>query len=576
MTARWRRSLLTTTTLLSLLGLPLRAAWADDPEPLPAEDATLTAQIMGGRTSARGREHLRGRLEHDLPAALRRLTSLLRAPDPAVRRGGAQGLAVLGPAAAPAVPDLVEALDDDDADVRAAAVEAIQALGAANQAVVAGVAARAPRTDPTFARLVRWIDVASGRLDAAALFARLADPFTRAETISALSTRGAAAIPVFAAFLDDPAWRARVWGADGLAALGVSTPDATARLVARAGDPVEQVRTAALAALVVLVPGDPAAAAYAVTRVGDPALPPHVRVGFVRGLTHRLADDGVAAALRAHLRAGDPFDETVARALFASGSRDEAVLGGLARAATGLPPWGSSHRNLRAAAPPPAAVGADLDLVAALRDAGDAGLTAVRTETPAELGRRTFVLGAIGTEAAWDVVRGQLDVADAQRFAAWTCVHGLRDRAPDRAIDLAFADYLDDEPQLIWGLDGVQGKWSVALVAARGGALTARWLAAWERRDREDRGWSTVELRLIELARALGSAAAPIVAGLAERLSNAQPPVRVRAREGLRALGPAAVAAAPAIESAAANTTDAAEAAVLRRVLDAVRATPSK
>lgn len=576
MTARWRRWLLTTATLVSLVGWSLGAARADDPEPLPADDATLTAQIMGGRTSVRGREHLRGRFERDLPAALRRLTSLLRAPDPAVRRGGAQGLAVLGPAAAPAVPDLVEALDDDDADVRAAAVEAIQALGAPNEAVVAGVAARAPRTDPTFARLVRWIDVASGRLDAAALFARLADPFTRAETISALSTRGAAAIPVFAAFLDDPAWRARVWGADGLAALGVSTPDATARLVARAGDPVEQVRTAALAALVVLVPGDPAAAAYAVTRVGDPALAPHVRVGFVRGLTHRLADDGVAAALRAHLRAGDPFDETVARALFASGSRDEAVLGGLARAASALPPWGSSHRNLRAGPVSPAPLGADLGLVVALREAGDAGLAAVLAGTPAESDRRTFVLAQIGSEAAWDVIRGQLDVAETQRVAAWTCVHGLRDRAPDRAIDLAFADYLDDEPRPIWGLSGVPWDWSEALVAARGGALTGRWLAAWGHRDREEYGWGAVEVRLIELARALGSAAAPIVAGLAERLSSAQPPVRVRAREGLRALGPAAAAAAPAIEAAAAGTSDAAEAAVLRRVLDAVRATPSK
>ncbi|MBL9086267.1 MAG: HEAT repeat domain-containing protein [Planctomycetia bacterium] len=576
MTARWRRWLLTTVAITSLHLSLLGAARADDPEPLPADDATLTAQIMGGRTSVRGREHLRGRFERDLPAALRRLTSLLRAADAPTRRGGAQGLAVLGSAAAPAGPDLVEALDDDDADVRAAAVEAIQALGAPSEAVVAGVAARAPRTDPTFTRLVRWIDIALGRLDPAALFARLADPFTRAETISALSTRGAAAIPAFAAFLDDPAWRARVWGADGLAALGVSTPDATARLVARVGDPVEQVRTAALAALVVLVPGDPAAAAYAATRVGDPALPPHVRGGFVRGLTHRLADDGVAAALRAHLRAGDPFDETVARALFASGSRDEAVLGGLARAATGFPSWESSHRNLRPAAPSPAAVGADLDLVAALRDAGDAGLTAVRTETPTELGRRTFVLGAIDTEAAWDVVRAQLDVADAQRFAAWTCVHGLRDRAPDRAIEIAFVDYLDGGPAPSWGLPRGPSDGSEALAAARGGAWTARWLAAWERRDREDRGWSTVEMRLIELARALGPAAAPIVAGLAERLSSAQPSVRVRAREGLRALGPAAAAATPAIEAAAAHTTDAAEAAVLRRVLDAVRATPSK
>ena len=73
MTARWRRWLLTTATLVSLVGLPLGAARADDPEPLPADDATLTAQIMGGRTSERGREHLRGRFERDLPAALRRL-----------------------------------------------------------------------------------------------------------------------------------------------------------------------------------------------------------------------------------------------------------------------------------------------------------------------------------------------------------------------------------------------------------------------------------------------------------------------------------------------------------------------
>lgn len=576
MTIGWRRWLVTTATLLSLLGLPLRAARTDDPELLPADDATLTAQIMGGRTSSRGREQLRGRFERDLPAALRRLTSLLRASDAAVRRGGAQGLAVLGPAAAPASPDLVEALDDDADDVRAAAVEAIQALGAPSDAVVAGVTARAPRTDPTFMRLVRWIDVARGRLDAAALFARLADPATRVETIGALATRGAAAIPIFAAFLDDPAWRTRVWGADGLAALGVSSPAVTARLVACTDDAVEAVRAAALRALVVLVPTDPAAAAYAVSHLDDPALPPHARAEFARGLTHRLADEGVGAALRTHLRAGDPLDETVARALFATGARDAAVLEGLARAAPRVLQRGHFHRNLRAAPSGPSPVGSDLDLAAALRDVGDAGLAAVSAATAEELGQRTFVLAEIGSEAAWDVIRGQLDAADTQRVAAWTCVHGLRDRAPERAIELAFSDFLADEPRPIWGLSGFSWDWSAALVAARGGALTGRWLAEWERRDREDRDWSAVEVRLVQLARDLGPAAAPIVSGLAERLSSVRLLVRDRAREGLRALGPAAAAAAPALESAAAATSDASEAAVLRRVLDAVRATPSK
>lgn len=459
----------------------------------------------------------------------------LRSSDADRRESAARALWNLGPAAAAAAPDLVEALDDDVEQVRAAAFDAIRALGVPSAATVAEIVERANRADPRYAALALWASVASGQRSGADLRAVLLDPATREAARSALVLRGVAARDVWIALAKDGTWRLRALGFEGLSTLGADAAPALDLILASLDDGAAPAREAACAALGALVPTQDRAAARARTLLADPALAFLPRYRIIVGFTHRLPAADAEATLRPLLRldrANAAFTACAARALYVTGARDAAVLDALASTSTPLTPWGTGDSEPEAARTSDPR-GTDLDVVAALRDAGAEGVAAVTRSTPLARHQRVSVLAAIGTDASWAALESLLEVAESRDAAAWALVIGRGPAAPLAAVERAFATYA---PPPGSGLDpawqsfgGVREQVTTWLAATRSARLPELWLARW---DLEVPGGEpqspvgVVRMRSIEaedltaLAVAMGEGARPILEGLVDRLCS--------------------------------------------------------
>lgn len=459
----------------------------------------------------------------------------LRSSDADDRKSAAWALGRLGPAAAAAASDLAEALDDDVEQVREAAFDAIRALGVPSAATVAEIVARASRADPRYAALALWASVASGQRSGADLRAVLLDPTTREAARSALVLRGVAARDVWIALAKDGTWRLRALGFEGLSTLGADAAPALDLILASLDDGAAPAREAACAALGALVPTQDRAAARARTLLADPTLAFFPRYRIVVGFTHRLPAADAEATLRPLLRldrANAAFTACAARALYVTGARDAAVLDALASTSTPLTPWGTGDSEPEAARPSDPR-GTDLDVVAALRDAGAEGVAAVTRSTPLARHQRVSVLAAIGTDASWAALESLLEVAEWRDAAAWALVIGKGPAAPSAAVERAFATYA---PPPGSGLDpawqsfgGVREQVTTWLAATRSARLPELWLARW---DLEVPGGEpqspvgVVRMRSIEaedltaLAVAMGEGARPILEGLVDRLCS--------------------------------------------------------
>ena len=180
--------------------------------------------------------------------------------DPRVRSLSAELLGRLG--RGEALDDLIEAVGDEDAGVRAAAVESVGLL-AGQGSIAAGGAALGPIPVARVTALVDDLEPAVraatvrtlSSLDRAALAERYGtlasdpDPAVRAELAVALVTGGEEERPhaILAGLLESPAPADRVAGLGAVARLGGHMP--SPRLTESLGDPVPAVRAAAVGAV---------------------------------------------------------------------------------------------------------------------------------------------------------------------------------------------------------------------------------------------------------------------------------------------------------------------------------------
>jgi HEAT repeat protein len=190
--------------------------------PAPAAVPALVARLADADERVRWRvADALGKLGMD-GSVVAPLAALVADPGPA-RGLAAEALGRIGPAAGPAVTELIGAVSDARPDVRWRAVWALGRIGAA--AAPAVPALRMVLTDPE----LRW---------------------RAAEALGAIGPPAAAAVPDLARLLDDPSSNVRWRAATALGAIG-ARPVARA-LAAAAADPAENVRLAVVSDLVEL------------------------------------------------------------------------------------------------------------------------------------------------------------------------------------------------------------------------------------------------------------------------------------------------------------------------------------
>jgi HEAT repeat protein len=188
---------------------------------------------------------LLGLVEHATTAA--ELSPFLGDLDAAVRR---RAIAVLVDAAPPdAALALVCLLLDDDATVRAAAVDGLERLPAPARAVAGdvlrqalGTASRSPHVEVRAAVVRLWLRFGLASVDAYASVAGDKDAAVRIEAVAGLVALGAA--DELALLHEDPEVLVRLAVARGLGQVG--DPSSTDVLEHRAWDPDLRVRTAAI------------------------------------------------------------------------------------------------------------------------------------------------------------------------------------------------------------------------------------------------------------------------------------------------------------------------------------------
>lgn len=524
----------------------------------------------------------------------------LRSSDADDRKSAAWALGRLGPAAAAAAPDLVEALDDDVEQVRAAAFDAIRALGVPSAATVSEILARASRADPRYAALALWASVASGQRSGGDLRTVLLDPATREAARSALVLRGVAARDVWIALVKDGTWRLRARGLEGLATLGADAAPALDLILAGLDDVAVPVREAACAALGALVPTQDRAAARARTLLADPALAFLPRYRIVVGFTHRLPAPDADAVLRAEL-SDDPqrsdFDALASRALAASGARDDAVLDGLARDAAPTDAWSVPNRRSQfrdlpydGGADRVTDLGVTVDPLEVLRGAGPKGVASVVRAKSTEPDRRAYVLAALGSEEARVALEALLEDRDARVSAAWCLVRHWGARASARSVEIAlgnFSPWPFDPGERPWVRSHLDREtWVEWLAHTDAAALSSVWLARWDREQagleqRGDVGHFDPRFGggedLIVLLNALRGRAKPILDGLIDRLCSREWAASHRARWGLlESTGDLARVIVPLLEARRAATQDDAIRERIDEVLEPVRKSASK
>jgi HEAT repeat protein len=211
----------------------------------------------------------------------------LKSPDAAVRSAAASRLADLGPGAAPAIPELMDAVLDLDAGVRREILRAFQAMGP-----------RAAEAAPTIAILLRHED-ADTRLRAVA-------------ALRAIGSSGADVVGALVYALNDEIPAVRADAATLLSEIGAPADAAIPRLVRLADkDPQDSVRAVARSALPRLAPpnkqaarmaaklrspdaGARAATATSIAEMGDRARP--IVPQLLRALRDSVASVRLAAA----------------------------------------------------------------------------------------------------------------------------------------------------------------------------------------------------------------------------------------------------------------------------------------
>lgn len=162
-----------------------------------------------------------------------------------VRVTAADLLGELGPAAADAIPALINALSDTDATVRSRAAEALGAVGPGNPQVVGALTAQLKTADARSAArgLARCGAAALTATDALIALLDNADPDIRWNAERTLGKiRATAAIPRLVSLLNDPDDQVREHAAEALGDIGPEAASTVPALIASLKDKYVKVR----------------------------------------------------------------------------------------------------------------------------------------------------------------------------------------------------------------------------------------------------------------------------------------------------------------------------------------------
>ncbi|HKI86762.1 MAG TPA: peptidylprolyl isomerase [Thermoanaerobaculia bacterium] len=301
------------------------------------------------------------------PRGLATLESLLTDPAPEVRRAAAFGLGLL--ADRKAVPSLLKAAADPDAETGRLAVEAAAKCKALLATVEAALGSLAPgereaRLLPSLARFQ-----APGRVAAARRGLAEKDPDLHRWAAYALTRDPAAdAVGEIRALLSDPDGWIRSWAARALGKVGDEGD--LARLEPLLADPNAGATIEALKAAAQIITAGKAAPPAAwrdrlLSLLEDSR--PGVRITAIRASAAWLLDPQLSAALVEIEKTGDPWDQETALVALARGHDPHAATA-LARAAR------DSRPALRAAAAEAAGLLADSATLELLRQDGEASV----------------------------------------------------------------------------------------------------------------------------------------------------------------------------------------------------------
>lgn len=162
-----------------------------------------------------------------------------------VRVTAADLLAEMGPAAADAIPALINALSDPDAAVRSRAAEALGVVGPGNAQVVAALTAqlKTPEARSAARGLARCGAAALAASDALIALLENADPDIRWNALRTLGKiRATASIPKVVVMLNDPDDQVREHAAEALGDMGPAASTTVPALMAALQDKYMKVR----------------------------------------------------------------------------------------------------------------------------------------------------------------------------------------------------------------------------------------------------------------------------------------------------------------------------------------------
>jgi len=322
----------------------------------PVAKAAIPALIVALEHEGWGAQKAAARAlaEIDLDASLSALVELLRAPDLPTRRRGAQTLAEIGPKAEAARPALLEALDDDDAEVFTGAASALAAIGpgaAVVPALIRALEGRRGWARDSAACILGGLGIeAVAALPALVRVLAEGSPENRGSVLRAFSKIGPgaeAAVPAVIEALGDLDAEIRSAAANALAGIGSAAVTAVPALIPMLKDPGRSVLCNVLLALGAIGPGAAAAVPALVDALGDKRSESRVTVAYALGQIGPKAAVAVPALIES--LEGDYWHLRVL-SLEALGKIGAAAVAAVPRIAAHLKSRGAAERSISARA----------------------------------------------------------------------------------------------------------------------------------------------------------------------------------------------------------------------------------